>query len=595
MSTYQELPSIYRLKRSLTDVDQIANEYFEKILDLNPVQATELGRKGVETLYPDYSPAGEKAFARLTKKTLKKVDNVLPIDDVDLVTLDALQERLSLYRKQYKAGFGGWQMNNIASVPQEVRSVFDLMKRNTQQDWEHIIGRMHRVTEALEGYIQTLEAAREEGKVAPRRQVDIVIEQTAAYYAPGGFFDELAAEVAEAVPSLKDEATAGAEAAKEGYRRLNSYLVEKLQPVAPSRDAVGRKAYSLHSRSFLGTTIDLDETYAWGVKELESIIARQSEVAEEIEPGASIERAKQLLDEDPARQLHGTDELKAWMQKLADAAVENLAGSHFEIGGPMRRIECCIAPTNEGGIYYTGPSPDFSRPGRMWWSVPEGEDTFTTWRETSTVYHEGVPGHHLQIAIATALQGTMNSWRTNMLWVSGHGEGWALYAERLMEELGYLKDPGDRMGMLNAQRMRAARVVFDIGVHCEMPIPAEWAEQLGVEPGTIWTSELGYEFLKLNLDESEGHLRFEFLRYLGWPGQAPSYKIGERLWLELRDQAVRRGDDIRAFHTRALLLGSVGLDTLRRALTDEMMLPLDTEDDDDEDEDEDDDFIEVDD
>jgi hypothetical protein len=583
MSTYQELPSIYRLKRSLTDVDQIANEYFKKVLDLNPVHATELGRKGVETLYPDYSPAGEKAFARLAKKTLKKVDNVLPIDDVDLVTLDALQERLSLYRKQHKAGFGGWQMNNIASVPQEVRSVFDLMKRNTQQDWEHIIGRMHRVTEALEGYIQTLEAAREEGKVAPRRQVDIVIEQTAAYYAPSGFFDELAAEVAEAVPALKDEAAAGAEAAKEGYRRLNSYLVETLQPIAPSRDAVGRKAYSLHSRSFLGTTIDLDETYAWGVKELESIIARQREVAEEIEPGASIERAKQLLDEDPARQLHGTDELKAWMQKLADAAVENLADTHFEIGGPMRRIECCIAPTNEGGIYYTGPSPDFSRPGRMWWSVPEGEDTFTTWRETSTVYHEGVPGHHLQIAIATALQGTMNSWRTNMLWVSGHGEGWALYAERLMEELGYLKDPGDRMGMLNAQRMRAARVVFDIGVHCEMPIPAEWAEQLGVEPGTIWTSELGYEFLKLNLDESEGHLRFEFLRYLGWPGQAPSYKIGERLWLELRDQALRRGDDMRAFHTRALLLGSVGLDTLRRALTDEMMLPLDTEDDDDED------------
>ena len=586
MSTYQELPSIYRLKRSLTDVDQIANEYFEKVLDLNPVQATELGRKGVETLYPDYSPAGEKAFARLAKKTLKKVDNVLPIDDVDLVTLDALQERLSLYRKQYKAGFGGWQMNNIASVPQEVRSVFDLMKRNTQQDWEHIIGRMHRVTEALEGYIQTLEAAREEGKVAPRRQVDIVIEQTAAYYAPGGFFDELAAEVAAAVPSLKDEVAAGAEAAKEGYRRLNSYLVEKLQPIAPSRDAVGRKAYSLHSRSFLGTTIDLDETYAWGVKELESIIARQREVAEEIEPGASIERAKQLLDEDPARQLHGTDELKAWMQKLADAAVENLADTHFEIGGPMRRIECCIAPTNEGGIYYTGPSPDFSRPGRMWWSVPEGEDTFTTWRETSTVYHEGVPGHHLQIAIATALKGTMNSWRTNMLWVSGHGEGWALYAERLMEELGYLKDPGDRMGMLNAQRMRTARVVFDIGVHCEMPIPAEWAEQLGVEPGTIWTSELGYEFLKLNLDESEGQQRFEFLRYLGWPGQAPSYKIGERLWLELRDQALRRGDDMRAFHTRALLLGSVGLDTLRRALTDEMMLPLDTEDDDDEDDDE---------
>lgn len=130
MSTYQELPSIYRVKRQLSDVDQLANDYFEKVLDLNPVLATELGRKGVETLYPDYSPAGEKALHRLAKKTLKKIDSVLPIDDVDLVTLDALQERLSLYRAQRKAGFGYWQLNNITSVPQEVRSVFDLMKRN---------------------------------------------------------------------------------------------------------------------------------------------------------------------------------------------------------------------------------------------------------------------------------------------------------------------------------------------------------------------------------------------------------------------------------------------------------------------------------
>lgn len=583
MSTYQELPSIYRVKRQLSDVDQLANDYFEKVLDLNPVLATELGRKGVETLYPDYSPAGEKALHRLAKKTLKKIDSVLPIDDVDLVTLDALQERLSLYRAQRKAGFGYWQLNNITSVPQEVRSVFDLMKRNSREDWEHIIGRMHRVPEALDGLVLSLEAARADGKISPRRQVDIVIEQTAAYYAPGGFFDELAAEVAAAEPELAEAAAEGAERAKDGYRHLNDYLVTVLQPAAPARDAVGREAYSLHSRSFLGTTVDLDETYVWGVKELESIIARQREVAEEIEPGASIERAKQLLDEDPNRQLNGTDELKAWMQKLADAAVEDLSAEHFAIGGPMRRIECCIAPTHEGGIYYTGPSPDFSRPGRMWWSVPEGEDRFTTWRETSTVYHEGVPGHHLQISIATALAGTMNSWRTNMLWVSGHGEGWALYAERLMEELGYLKDPGDRMGMLNAQRMRAARVVFDIGVHCELPVPDEWTERLGVEPGTIWTSELGYEFLKLNLDESEGHLRFEFLRYLGWPGQAPSYKIGERLWLQLREQALARGEDMRQFHTRALMLGSVGLDTLRRALTDEMMLPLEAEDDDDDD------------
>jgi uncharacterized protein (DUF885 family) len=308
--------------------------------------------------------------------------------------------------------------------------------------------------------------------------------------------------------------------------------------------------------------VDLEETYRWGVEELDRVIAEQEAVAQQIRPGASVEEAMALLDADESRRLQGTEALRAWMQDLSDAAVEALSGTHFEIHEPMRRLECKIAPTREGGIYYTGPSEDFSRPGRMWWSVPEGEDSFTTWKETTTVYHEGVPGHHLQIATATYRRDTLNDWRRNICWVSGHGEGWALYAERLMGELGYLADPGDRMGMLDAQRMRAARVVFDIGVHLELEVPARWGS------GT-WTPEKGYEFLRRNIAISEGQLNFEFTRYLGWPGQAPSYKLGQRLWEQIRDELHRRdGDafDIKAFHTRALNLGSVGLDTLRRAL-----------------------------
>ena len=159
------------------------------------------------------------------------------------------------------------------------------------------------------------------------------------------------------------------------------------------------------------------------------------------------------------------------MQELSDKAVAELAGVHFDIPDVMKTLECLIAPTDEGGIYYTGPSDDFSRPGRMWWSVPAGEDTFTTWAETTTVFHEGVPGHHLQVATATYRRELLNKWRRNVCWTSGHGEGWALYAEKLMQELGYLEDPGDHMGMLDMQRMRAARVVFDIGVHLELEVP----------------------------------------------------------------------------------------------------------------------------
>ena len=184
------------------------------------------------------------------------------------------------------------------------------------------------------------------------------------------------------------------------------------------------------------------------------------------------------------------------MQELSDRAVADLAGVHFDIPDVMKTLECLIAPTDEGGIYYTGPSDDFSRPGRMWWSVPAGEDTFTTWAETTTVFHEGVPGHHLQVATATYRRELLNNWRRNVCWTSGHGEGWALYAEKLMQELGYLDDPGDHMGMLDMQRMRAARVVFDIGVHLELEIPERWGT------GT-WTPEKGYGFLKENLPSAK--------------------------------------------------------------------------------------------
>lgn len=319
------------------------------------------------------------------------------------------------------------------------------------------------------------------------------------------------------------------------------------------------------SRRFLGAAVDLEETYAWGVAELDRIIAEQEAVAEQIKPGATIEEAKKALDDDPARQLRGTDELRAWMQGLSNRAVADLADTHFEIAEPMRQLECMIAPTHDGGIYYTAPSDDFSRPGRMWWSVPEGEDSFTTWSETTTVYHEGVPGHHLQCATAVYRRELLNRWRRLICWVSGHGEGWALYAERLMDELGYLSDPGDRMGMLDAQRMRAARVVFDIGVHLELGVPERWGS------GT-WTPEKGYEFLRKNLAISEGQLDFEYNRYLGWPGQAPSYKVGQRLWEQIRADLAERARsegrefDLKEFHTGALNLGSVGLDTLRRAL-----------------------------
>ena len=550
--------------RPQTAIDAVADAFTDTLIRLNPSFATELGLPGHETEYQDFSPAGHQEFAAAAREALAALDGLEPVDDVDAVTLDAMRERLGLQLELHESGWGLGELNNIASPAQEIRAIFDLMPTDTAGQWDHIAGRAHNVPAALDGYIESLRAAKEDGKVAAARQVKIVIEQTTKHAAEDGFFAKLAANAKTAEGPLPGDVQsrldAGAAAARVAYSRLAGFLESELLPVAPEKDAVGRERYALASRAFLGAAVDLEETYAWGVQELDRLIAEQKRVAEEIRPGATIEEAKEVLNNDPARQLKGTDALQAWMQELSDKAVADLAGVHFDIPEVMKTLECKIAPTDEGGIYYTGPSDDFSRPGRMWWSVPPGEDTFTTWAETTTVYHEGVPGHHLQVATATYRRELLNKWRRNVCWTSGHGEGWALYAEQLMLELGYLKDPGDHMGMLDMQRMRAARVVFDIGVHLELDAPERWGS------GT-WTPDKGYDFLKQNLAISEGQLNFEFARYLGWPGQAPSYKVGQRLWEQIRAELeARPGFDLKSFHTKALNVGSVGLDTLKRAL-----------------------------
>ncbi len=255
------------------------------------------------------------------------------------------------------------------------------------------------------------------------------------------------------------------------------------------------------------------------------------------------------------------------MQELADRTLADMADTHFDIPEPVRRIECRIAPTQDGGIYYTPPSEDFSRPGAMWWSVPDGVTTFYPWREVTTVYHEGVPGHHLQCAQTVYRSDVLNRWQRSLCWVSGHGEGWALYAERLMDELGYLEDPADKLGMLDGQGFRAARVIVDIGMHLELEIPRD--NPFGFHPGERWTGELGLEFMRQHARMDDANIVFEVNRYLGWPAQAPSYKVGERIWLQARDEVkARQGADfdLKAFHRAALDLGSLGLDPMREAL-----------------------------
>ncbi|OJX76888.1 DUF885 domain-containing protein [Leifsonia sp. 71-9] len=552
-------------KREPTPIDTIADAWVDTQLELNPEFHVWLGRPGREGEYSDYSPAGSEQTIAEVKKALAAIEAAEPVDEIDRITKLDLTRELQLTVEKHEAGFAQRDLNVIASPAQGLREIFDLVPTDTEDDWGNVAKRLHNLPAAMDGYIETLRSGIAAGNVPAIRQVREVLAQANKQVADTGFFFELAsgAKTAEgALPdSLASDLGAGAKESAAAYAKLADFLQNELAPHAPEKDAVGRELYALASRDFLGATVDLDETYEWGIDELSRMVAEQEAIAREIKPGASVHEAIAFLDGDPARKLHGTDALKKWMQETSDRAIEELGKSHFDIPTEIRRLECMIAPTQEGGIYYTGPSDDFARAGRMWWSVPEGVTEFDTWRELTTVYHEGVPGHHLQIAQATYNKAQLNSWR-RIAGTSGHAEGWALYAERLMEQLGYLDDPADRLGMLDGQRMRAARVVLDIGVHLEKQLPD------GSGP---WTGEYAFEFLGQNVNMNDGFVRFEVNRYLGWPGQAPSYKIGQRIWEQLRDEYARREGasfDIKAFHKKALDIGGVGLDTLKSALLD---------------------------
>ncbi|TFC29262.1 DUF885 domain-containing protein [Cryobacterium sp. TMT2-18-3] len=551
-------------QRTPTAIDRIAEDWVDTLVDIDPTVGTYIGRTEVDGRFGDYSPDGLDRRVDAARSFITRLDAATAVDDVDVVTRTDLRSSLALDVESAEAGLPLRDLNVIASPAQGIREVFDLMPTATVGDWDTVSARLRALPGAIDGYIQTLRLGIERGSMPARRQVQEVILQARRHAAKDGFFAEFAANAGHGTGSLpaslaKDLDTR-ARAAAAAYGTLADFLGTELEGRAPTRDAIGRDLYLLQSRRFLGATIDLDETYEWGVEELARMVAEQESIADLIKPGASVHEAIAFLDTEPSRKLHGTDALQKWMQETSDRAVAELSETQFDIPDEIKRLECLIAPTQEGGIYYTGPTDDFSRPGRMWWSVPAGITEFDTWRELTTVYHEGVPGHHLQIGQAVYNRAKLNTWRRQLAGTSGHAEGWALYAERLMEQLGYLDDPADRLGMLDGQRMRAARVVLDIGVHLEKQLPD------GSGP---WTADYALEFLGRNVNMNASFVKFEVNRYLGWPGQAPSYKVGQRIWEQLRDRYREREGDafsIKEFHRKALDLGGVGLDTLQAAM-----------------------------
>ncbi|MFB7298288.1 DUF885 domain-containing protein [Streptomyces rubiginosohelvolus] len=544
---------------------QVADAYVDALIELDPITGTYLGVPESSRRLPDFSPAGQEASAGLLRETLRKLDAAeqLPGADSDAERRCGrlLRERLTAELAVHEAEEGLRAVSNLSSPAHSITEVFTLTPTATDEDWAAVVERLRAVPAAYEGYRASLALGLERKLYGGPRATATFVGQLTEWGGEGegeGFFAEF---VAPGPASLRAELDEAAGQATASALALRDWMRDVYAPaIEGAPDPVGRERYARWSRLYNGTDLDLDEAYAYGWSEYHRLLAEMRTEAEKVLPGSGPWEALAHLDVH-GKHIEGVDEVREWLQGLMDEAIEALDGTHFDLAERVRKVESRIAPPGGAAApYYTSPSEDFSRPGRTWLPTM-GETRFPVYDLVSTWYHEGVPGHHLQLAQWTHVADTLSRYQASVGMVSANAEGWALYAERLMDELGFLPDPERRLGYLDAQMMRACRVIVDIGMHLELEIPADSP----FHPGERWTPDLAQEFFGNHSGRPADFVESELTRYLSMPGQAIGYKLGERAWLLGRENArAAHGDafDLKAWHMAALSQGSLGLDDL---------------------------------
>lgn len=545
---------------------EVADAYVDELIALDPVTGTYLGVKESSGKLPDLSPAGQEALAQLGRDTLARLDEAErrtgADSDIERRCARLLRERLTAELAVHDAEEGLRAVGNMATPAHSVREIFTVTPNETGEDWAAIAERLRAVPTAYAGYREALELGLERKLYAAPRPTATFVEQLTEWSDTGegrGWFEDFASAGPEALRAELDEAARTATAA---VVELRDWMRDVYTPaIEGAANTVGRERYARFARYFNGIDLDLDEAYAYGWAEYHRLLGEMKKEAERVLPGAATPWVALAHLDEHGKHIEGVDEVRDWLQGLMDEAIEKLDGTHFELAEPVRKVESCIAPPGGAAApYYTAPSEDFSRPGRTWLPTM-GQTRFPVYDLVSTWYHEGVPGHHLQLAQWTYVAGNLSRYQATIGGVSANAEGWALYAERLMDELGFLTDPEHRLGYLDAQMMRAARVIVDIGMHLELEIPADSP----FHPGERWTPELAQEFFGSHSSRPADFVESELTRYLTIPGQAIGYKLGERAWLLGREKArERHGDafDLKAWHMAALSQGSLGLDDL---------------------------------
>jgi uncharacterized protein (DUF885 family) len=523
---------------SETAIGRISDAYVQRYWDLSPMAATAAGIDGYDHLLDDLSPAGEIAELELLEEFLPQIRNAVVHTQAERIAQSVMLHDLETARSELHAKSHGHAWGVITSVVSSLSDTYSLMDVAVSR--EALLARARAVNTYLDGWFESIMLDAEDGIVNSQHSTAEEIAQFKTMSARGMH----QALLEDATP--EERAVLGR--ADDALAEMADRIAEQYLPLCRKELGVGRAVYETLATSYLGAEVDLTATYERAISELADVNAEMRELALSMYPDADPASVPALLDEDPRYCMPNAEALKTRIEEMFQTARVALAAD-FHIPHEISRCDVVMDDNAmDASPYYQGPSEDLSRAGAMCYPVANRE-TFPLWREVSTVYHESIPGHHLQIGVSLLERENLTSFQRLLSWNCGYGEGWALYAERVMDMLGFLQDPADRLGYLICRALRIARVVIDIGLHMDLPAPH----------GTEWSYENTVEYLIESAWLTRAGAESEINRYIAWPGQAITYKIGEEYWLAARTRAEQAGVPLVEFHERLLRSGSMPL------------------------------------
>jgi uncharacterized protein (DUF885 family) len=577
--------TVDRAAQETARLDEWLDARYEEQLDFSPLTKTQLGRKDDYDRIDDFSESGAEQRLEWRRATVAELERSF---DRSALTPEG-QTSYDLWRYGLERAEAGWPFRRRGYLFHQMsgphtelpQALISFHRVDEEADMVAYVARIGEAARALDQALERARVAASEGVHAPRFAYDAVVEQSRALLTGAPFDDAgrspLYADATGKIDSLVRADKIDAARAEELRAAVTTALTERLGPAyealiawaeadrAASPAVVsgvwqlpeGEAFYIERLAANTTTTMTADEIHALGLAEVTRIHREMETLKGQVGFDGTLQEFFASVRSDPRFLFPNTDEgREGYLQASRDfyanieARLPEFFGLRPKGGLVVKRVEAFREQPGAAQHYQRG-TPDGSRPGTYYVHLVD-MNSMPKFDMESVAYHEGIPGHHLQVALAQELAG-LPQFRTQTFYTA-YGEGWGLYAERLAKEMGGYRDPYSDFGRLGAEIWRAIRLVVDTGLHAKG-----------------WTEEQAVQYFLANGPTSEGQVRAEIRRYLVMPGQATAYKVGMIEILKLRERATAAlGDrfDIRAFHDTVLGGGPLPLSILERRVDD---------------------------